>query len=71
LFAGILLSPVLALIQWHFPGVKFALSLVALLAIVPLAAIVSHATEQVAERMSNALILSRLIEPTPITELSL
>lgn len=54
LFSGILLTPVLALTQWQFPDVKSAQFLVALLAIVPLAAIVSHATEQVAERMGNA-----------------
>ncbi len=54
LFVGVLLTPLLAVVEWRWPSADTTLFVLALLAIVPLASIMSHATEQVAERMGNA-----------------
>ena len=54
LFAGVLLTPVVLWVRWQYADAKVLLFVLSLLAIVPLAAIISHATEQVAGRIGNA-----------------
>lgn len=54
LFVGVLLTPLLVVLRWLYPEAETAQFVVSLLAIVPLAAVMSHATEQVAKTMGNA-----------------